>query len=64
MKHLCWLITDMILELIEGLNRLGNTFRKKPEPSLVVQNMLWMTQSEWMERLVSYKQLSLWTDKK
>jgi hypothetical protein len=61
MKHIYWFVTDMILELIEGLNRIKNVFRKKSEPSLIASNVLWMTDSEWMERLVSYRQLELWT---
>jgi hypothetical protein len=64
MKHVYWFVTDMILELIEGLNRIKNIFRKKPEPSLIASNVLWMTGSEWMERLVSYRQLELWTNNK
>ena len=64
MKYLYWFITDTILDLIEGLYRLRNTFRKKPEPSLIVSNVLWCTESEWMDRLVSYKQLELWTKDK
>jgi hypothetical protein len=63
MQHLYWLITDMILEIIEGLHRIKKAFRKKPEPSLVVLNTFWVTDSEWMDRLVAYKQLELWTDK-
>ena len=61
MKHVKYLFTDMVLNFIEGLYRLRNIFRKKPKPSLIVSNVLWMTESEWMDRLVSYKQLELWT---
>jgi hypothetical protein len=61
MKHLYWFITDMILELIEGLNRIKNVLRKKSKPSLIASNVLWMTDSGWMDRLVSYRQLELWT---
>jgi hypothetical protein len=61
MKHIYWFVTDMILELIEGLNRIKNTFRKSPQPSLIASNVFWVTDSEWMDRLVSYKQLELWT---
>jgi hypothetical protein len=64
MKYLYWFITDTILDLIEGLNRLGNVFRKKPKHSLITSNVLWCTESEWMDRLVSYKQLELWTKDK
>jgi hypothetical protein len=61
MKHLYWFITDMILDLIEGLNRIKNIFCKKNTPSLIAFNVFWVTDSEWIERLVSYKQLELWT---
>jgi hypothetical protein len=61
MKHIYWFITDSILNFIEGLNRIKNTFRKKNKPSLIASNIFWMTDSEWMERLVAYKQLELWT---
>jgi hypothetical protein len=54
----------MILDIIEGLNRLKNLFRKKPQPSLIASNVFWLTDSEWMERLVAYKQLELWTHDK
>jgi hypothetical protein len=61
MKHLYWFVTDVILDLIEGLNRIKNIFRKKNEPSLIASNVFWVTDSEWMERLEAYKQLELWT---
>jgi hypothetical protein len=61
MKYLYWFITDAILDLIEGLNRVKNIFRKKKAPSLIVSNVFWVTDSEWMERLEAYKQLELWT---
>ena len=64
MKHLYWFIADGIIELVDGIRRLGNLFRKKSEPSLLVSNVLWVTDSGWMDRLVSYKQLSLWTNNK
>lgn len=63
MKHLQNLIADILLELIEGLYRLASLFRKKPQPSLLVSNIHWCTNSEWMDRLVAYKQLELWTDR-
>jgi hypothetical protein len=61
MKHLYWFITDMILELIEGVYRIKNIFHKKAEPSLIASNVFWVTDSQWMERLECYKQLELWT---
>jgi hypothetical protein len=64
MKHVKHLFIDMILDIIEGLNRLKNLFRKKPQPSLIASNVFWLTDSEWMERLVAYKQLELWTHDK
>jgi hypothetical protein len=64
MKHFYWFITDAILELIEGLYRIKNTFCKKPEPSLIASNVFWVTDSEWIDRLECYKQLELWTNNK
>jgi len=64
MKHLLRLFTDAILETLEAGQRLGNIFRKKSQPSLMASNVLWCTNSEWMERLVAYKQLELWTKDK
>jgi hypothetical protein len=61
MKHLYWFITDTILEFVEGLYRIKNIFRKTSKHSLITNNVLWLTNSQWMERLVSYKQLELWT---
>lgn len=61
MKHLQRLFADMILELLEAGFRLRNAFRKKPKPSLVVSNVLWCTDSQWMDRLIAYRQLELWT---
>lgn len=63
MKHLERLLTDMILEVIEAYIRLRNIFRDKPKPSLLVTNVLWCTNSQWMDRLVAYRQLELWTDR-
>lgn len=64
MKHIYNLISDTIIGFIEGIERLYNIFnRKKVSPSLVVQNVLWCTDSSWMDRLIAYKQLDLWTDK-
>ena len=63
MQHLYWFIIDMIIEIIEGLYRIKNVFCKKPEPSLIALNTFWLTDSGWMDRLVAYKQLDLWTDK-
>jgi len=61
MKYINRLFADMAIDFIEGLYRLRNIFRKKPKPSLIASNVFWMTDSEWMDRLVSYKQLELWT---
>ncbi len=61
MKHLIRLFTDIVLGFIEAVERIQNMFRKKPQPSLIVDNINWCTRSEWMDRLVAYKQLELWT---
>ena len=63
MIHIQRLIADIVLELIEGIYRLRNVFRKKPKPSLIASNVFWCTDSEWMDRLVAYRQLDLWTDR-
>jgi hypothetical protein len=61
MKHLIRLFTDTVLGFVEGTERIQDMFRKKPQPSLLAANIVWCTHSEWMDRLVSYKQLELWT---
>jgi hypothetical protein len=61
MTHLIRLFSDMVLSFIEGLERIKNMFRKKTEPSLLAANIDWCTNCGWMDRLVSYKQLELWT---
>ena len=61
MKHLKNLFIDLILELVEAMERTVNLFRKKIQPSLIAVNIDWCTHSQWMDRLVSYKQLDLWT---
>jgi len=61
MKYLIRLFTDTVLGFVEGTERIQNMFRKKPQPSLLAANINWCTHSEWMDRLVSYKQLELWT---
>lgn len=61
MKHLIHLFTDIVLGFYDGLDRIQNMFRRKSQPSLLVANVDWCTHSEWMDRLVAYKQLELWT---
>ena len=61
MKHLKNLFIDLILEFVEAMERTVNLFRKKTQPSLLAININWCTYSEWMDRLVAYKQLELWT---
>jgi hypothetical protein len=63
MNHILKLLVDSLIELYEAGDRIASFFRKKPEPSLIVSNILWCTESEWMDRLVAYKQLELWTDR-
>ena len=53
----------MVIEIVEAYYRLRNMFRKKPKPSLIATNVFWCTDSEWMDRLIAYRQLELWTDK-
>ena len=59
MTHLLRFIADLILELEDGYDRLFK--RNKTKPSLLISNIDWCTNSGWMDRLVSYKQLELWT---
>ena len=59
MKYLLWFITEQILEMKDAWDRLFK--RSRVEPSLIVNNIYWCTNSTWMDRLVSYKQLNLWT---
>ncbi len=61
MKYLTYWFMDMFIDIVEGLQRLGNLFRKKEKPSLIGLNIEWCTRAGWMERLVTYKQLELWT---
>jgi hypothetical protein len=63
MKHLQRLFTDIVIEAVEAYLRLRNMFRKRTQPSLIAANIDWCTHSQWMDRLVSYKQLELWTDR-
>lgn len=62
MIHLERLLGDIILNTLEGLQRIVDWFKRaKPKQSLIVNNILWCTHSGWMDRLIAYKQLELWT---
>jgi hypothetical protein len=62
MIYLYRFVADVCIDTLEGMQRLVNFFkRKKDKPSLIVCNVLWFTESNWVERLVAYKQLELWT---
>ncbi len=61
MIHLIRLFTDIVLGSIDAIERIQNMFRKKPQTSLIVDNINWCTRSGWMDRLVAYRQLELWT---
>ena len=61
MKYIYRLIADGMIELIDGIERIQNIFKRKERPSLIACNVWWFTNSEWMDRLVAYKQLDLWT---
>jgi hypothetical protein len=62
MKYVLWFIADRILEMKDVWDRSIRFFKRtKTEPSLVVNNINWCTRSGWMDRLVAYKQLELWT---
>jgi hypothetical protein len=63
MNHISKLLIDALIELYEAGERITNMFRKPPKPSLTASNIFWCTNSEWMDRLVAYKQLELWTDR-
>lgn len=62
MLHLERFFSDLVLDLIDCINRL-NVFKKTSCPSLIAHNIIWFTNSEWMDRLIAYKQLELWTIK-
>jgi hypothetical protein len=57
-------ISDALYNLIDGLERLTNTFRKKKEPSLLVHNVNWCTNAKWFDCIQAYQHLDLWTSKK
>lgn len=61
MNHLMRLFTDVVLGFYDSLERFQNLFRKKKELSLLGANIYWCTHCEWMDRLIAYKQLELWT---
>jgi hypothetical protein len=62
MKYVLWFIADQILEMKDSWDSSIRFFKRtKTEPSLLVNNINWCTRSGWMDRLVSYKQLELWT---
>ena len=63
MIHVQRMFIDMFLEVVEAWDRTVSLFRKKPKPSLIASNVFWCTDSEWMDRLVAYRQLELWTDR-
>ena len=63
MIHIQRMFCDMVIETVEAYYRLRNMFRKKSKPSLIATNVFWCTDSEWMDRLIAYRQLELWTDK-
>jgi hypothetical protein len=61
MKHLLMFISDTLYNLLDGLDRLVNLFRKKKEPSLLVLNVAWCTNAKWFDYIQAYRQLDLWT---
>ena len=62
MIHIHRLILDIILGTLNTLQDIYMFFNWSKTPaSLVAQNVYWCTQSKWMDRLIAYKQLDLWT---
>jgi hypothetical protein len=55
------MFVDGVLEFFDGIERIQNVFKRKKQPSLLACNIWWCTNSGWMDRLVAYKQLDLWT---
>jgi hypothetical protein len=55
------MFVDGMLEFFDGIERIQNVFKRKKQPSLLAYNIWWCTNSEWMDRLVAYRQLNLWT---
>jgi hypothetical protein len=64
MKYILMFISDIFYNLIDGLERLTNIFRKKKEPSLLAHNVIWCTNAKWFDYIQAYKHLDLWTFKK
>ena len=66
MKHLIYLLIDMLVAVKEALQIVYRsvTFKSKPQPSLLARNIAWCTDSAWLERLKAYQQLSLSTHNK
>lgn len=64
MNHLIRLFTDFVLGFYDEIERTRNFFCKNPEPSLIASNVFWCTDSGWMDRLIAYHQLELWTANK
>lgn len=62
MIHLERLLCDIILSSIETTEQAINWLKRvKPKQSLIADNIFWCTNAGWMDRLVAYKQLELWT---
>jgi hypothetical protein len=62
MKYVLWFIADRILEMKDAWDCFVSFLKQtKYQPSLIVDNINWCTRSKWMDRLVAYKQLELWT---
>ena len=62
MKYLLWFIADRILEVKDTWDYCIRFIKRtKTKPSLIVDNINWCTRSGWIDRLVAYKQLELWT---
>ena len=64
MNHIYKLLSDLSVGALNSIEYFKSPFKKRPVPSLLTLNIDWCTNSSWMDRLVSYKQLGLWTHNK
>jgi hypothetical protein len=62
MKQILESLADMILDLMDSIERSYNviTCKPKPMPSLLAYNVDWFTHCNWREQIVAFKQLDIY----
>lgn len=50
-----------IKTLLNKVKSLLKSAQNKPKLSLLAHNINWCTNSQWIDRLIAYKQLDRWT---